>query len=233
MVVALSKKLISDPVFCDLIPLYRLFYIILASYILETKEEGGDVDYDGIISSSGLSLAQATNAINKLQTVGFVERKKKEIVLLKVDEHFHIFIPPKTKKTRPPPRTKDVMTVFSYWQKIHKRVDPNRITDKRKDMLRARLSDGLTVQDLMTATDGCKVSTYHQGDNDRGIKYDSLETIYRSVERVEKFITYKREYDELEEKNREQREIKENADSSVMSRAELLRETRDQDDYED
>jgi len=54
--------------------------------------------------------------------------------------------------------------------------------------VRARLEEGYLVDALKLAIDGCHRSPFHQGENERGTKYDSLELIMRDSDHVAKFI---------------------------------------------
>lgn len=73
--------------------------------------------------------------------------------------------------------------VFDYWRSVHR---PNaRVFDqKTRKAVEARLAEGFTEGDLKRAIDGCKASPHHQGKNDNGKKYDSLELICRDGGKV-------------------------------------------------
>lgn len=86
-----------------------------------------------------------------------------------------------------PDRSAEIQAVFSHWQD---RCDHPRakLDDKRKRLIRARLKDGYTVDDLMRAIDGCARSPFHQGDNDGGKVYDDLGLICRDGAHVDQFL---------------------------------------------
>jgi hypothetical protein len=82
---------------------------------------------------------------------------------------------------------RDRDAVFEHWQRVmqkrHAHFDP-----KRKRVIDARLAEGYTVADLCRAIDGCRMSRWHQGANDRGRVYDDLELICRDARHVEQFV---------------------------------------------
>lgn len=84
---------------------------------------------------------------------------------------------------------KDITSVFRYWQDRLDHAD-SILTEKRKQLIRSRLDEGYSVDQLKQAIEGCLSSEYHQGKNDGGKVYDGLELICRSGEKVEQFIGY-------------------------------------------
>ena len=61
-------------------------------------------------------------------------------------------------------------------------------TDGRKKSVRARLKDGYSEEDIITAITYCANSPYHMGKNDTGTVYDDLTLICRNGEKLEGFI---------------------------------------------
>jgi hypothetical protein len=88
----------------------------------------------------------------------------------------------------------DVRTVFDYWRvrMVHNRA---RLDEKRRRKIRGRLNDGYSVQDLRDAIDGCALSRFHMGDNDRKTVYNEIGLICRDAEHVDKFMKLKQEAD--------------------------------------
>jgi uncharacterized phage protein (TIGR02220 family) len=83
-------------------------------------------------------------------------------------------------------RPAQIREVFAYWQtKLDK--PRSRLTDRRRDAIRARLSDGYTVDDIKLAIDGIHKSKWHNGDNDRGMEFNDVELVCRTGEHVERF----------------------------------------------
>lgn len=96
---------------------------------------------------------------------------------------------------RDPPDDEDlspVEMVFRHYQRYYPRRFRRIHSDlKEWKLIKARLEkDGFTVMDLCDAIDGCRVSPHHQGVNDTGTCYDSLELIVRDVKHVQQFIEH-------------------------------------------
>lgn len=62
------------------------------------------------------------------------------------------------------------------------------LDEKRYRLIRARLVDGWTPQQLMTAISGCASDAWSQGRNDRGKPFNELGLILRDAEHVERYI---------------------------------------------
>ena len=82
----------------------------------------------------------------------------------------------------------EVAEIFSYWRDImgHTRA---KMDIKRAQVIRDRLRDGYTVEDLCLAIDGCASSSFHMGMNDRHTAYDSITLILRDADHVDRFIS--------------------------------------------
>ncbi len=80
----------------------------------------------------------------------------------------------------------EVQAIFDRYRQIsgHTRAV---LDQARKRVIRARLTDGFTPEDLELAFYGCTFSSFHQGDNERQTKYDSITLILRDADQVEKF----------------------------------------------
>lgn len=78
--------------------------------------------------------------------------------------------------------------VFNHWVSVLGKPSTVRLTPQRKGKVKARLRDGYTVEQLCQAVDGCKLSNWHMGENERGQPYNDLETILRSGKTVEEHI---------------------------------------------
>ena len=59
---------------------------------------------------------------------------------------------------------------------------------KRAQVIRDRLRDGYTVEDLCIAVEGCASSAFHMGENDRRMTYDSITLILRDADHTDRFI---------------------------------------------
>lgn len=83
--------------------------------------------------------------------------------------------------------TEAIERLFERWKATmeHPRA---RLDTKRERAIRAMLAVGYSVEDLELAIFGCSVSPFHQGQNDRGAKFDDIALICRDAEHVDKFI---------------------------------------------
>lgn len=94
---------------------------------------------------------------------------------------------PAAKRPKTEHATLPVRTVFQYWQ--HVMGHPSAILgQKRQAAIAARLKEGHAVDKLKQAIDGCKASSWHQGQNDRHQVYDDIELICRDTSKVEAFV---------------------------------------------
>jgi len=80
-----------------------------------------------------------------------------------------------------------VKAVFEYWRARTGHADA-KLTREREMKIRGRLAEGYTVEQLKAAVEGCRGSPFHQGDNERGHRYDDITLICRSGSKVEQFI---------------------------------------------
>jgi len=76
--------------------------------------------------------------------------------------------------------------VFQHWKTTLNHLKA-KFDSKRKKLIEARLKD-FSVDDLKAAIDGCRLSSFHQGDNDRFRKYDGIKVIFRDAEQIEHFM---------------------------------------------
>jgi uncharacterized phage protein (TIGR02220 family) len=80
----------------------------------------------------------------------------------------------------------EVDEVFTYWQDVMGHSD-SRLGKDRVRVIEARLKEGYTVDQIKAAVDGCKASAWHMGENERRKRYDGLELICRSAEKLDAF----------------------------------------------
>jgi hypothetical protein len=99
----------------------------------------------------------------------------------------------------------NVLAVFSHWQIImdHKRAKMDVV---RARVIRERMRDGYTVEDLCLAIDGCAASAFHMGENRDRTVYDSITLILRDADHVDKFIKAGETAHKLIEQREERRE---------------------------
>lgn len=81
----------------------------------------------------------------------------------------------------------NIEEVFNYWKTTmqHERA---RLDAARSKVIKARLENGYSVEDLKMAIDGCAKSDFHMGQNSRGQKYDAITLILRDADHVDKFL---------------------------------------------
>jgi len=87
----------------------------------------------------------------------------------------------------------DVELVWSEWIKVHREgTRKPAFTEDRRDLVACAIQD-FGVDACVEAIHGCKLSPFHQGDNDRRRKYDDIGLILRNAEKVERFCEIYRE----------------------------------------
>lgn len=117
------------------------------------------------------------------------------------DELFSDQVPAIAEKKRP--RTKsakaaladsaEVDLVWNEWIKVHREgVRKPAFTEDRRVLVACAVYD-FGVDSCVEAIHGCKLSPFHQGDNDRRRKYDDVSLILRNAEKVERFCEIYRE----------------------------------------
>jgi hypothetical protein len=79
----------------------------------------------------------------------------------------------------------DVDRVIEHYRSHHPKAQPGKV---ERTKIRDRLADGYSVADLCRAIDGCHLSPFNQGQNERGRRYDTLELIVRNSSQVQKFM---------------------------------------------
>jgi len=80
----------------------------------------------------------------------------------------------------------DIIEIFEFW-KITMQKPAAKLTAARRTKIKARLSDGYPVQQILDAIVGCTRSTWHMGANPQRKKYNDLELICRDGRNIEQF----------------------------------------------
>lgn len=109
----------------------------------------------------------------------------------------------------------ELQEVFDYWKAMmgHERAQ---LGEKRKRAIQKALRMGYSVEDLQLAIVGCKVSGFHQGQNDRETVYDDIELVCRDEIHIDKFIRLGIQHlKRVEEKDKKRAEL--GAPGGVMS----------------
>ena len=78
--------------------------------------------------------------------------------------------------------------VFAHWKATMGLNGHTVFSSKRRKAVRARLREGYSADALKQAVDGCKVTPFNMGENDRGEKFCDLELICRDAQHVDRFI---------------------------------------------
>lgn len=80
-----------------------------------------------------------------------------------------------------------ISEIFAYWASV---MDKPKVVldEKRRNLIRARLREGWTPEQLQTAIAGNARDEWSQGDNDRGKPFNELSLILRDAEHIERFI---------------------------------------------
>lgn len=82
-----------------------------------------------------------------------------------------------------------IYIIYNHWlETMHKPPASTKLTPKRKKAVTARLKDGYTVDQIKQAIDGCARDPFHMGDNTSSKRYNDLELICRSGEKLESFL---------------------------------------------
>ena len=78
--------------------------------------------------------------------------------------------------------------VFDHWRNVM--GHPGAVLDGKRRGLIGKWLESYGVADLQRAIDGCHLSPWHRGENDKNKVYDSLSLILRNAENIERFIGY-------------------------------------------
>ncbi len=88
-------------------------------------------------------------------------------------------------KTRDGVVSSDIDLIVQHYRTHHPRSNPG-AKDRKK--IADRIREGWTVDQMRIAIDGCHVSPFHCGENDRGAKYQTIGLIFRDSDHVQQFI---------------------------------------------
>ena len=85
--------------------------------------------------------------------------------------------------------------VFDHWVQVAAPIqlaDPSRakLTNDRRRLIIARLSDGYSVADLCSAVDGFAADRFHRGENDRGTPFLDFPTIFKKASKVDEGLRH-------------------------------------------
>lgn len=79
--------------------------------------------------------------------------------------------------------------IFTYWKDVMKKNSNSQFTTKRMKVVKDRLKEGYTVEQIKLAIYGCSITPHNNGTDPQGNgqRYDGLELICKSGENVERF----------------------------------------------
>lgn len=86
-------------------------------------------------------------------------------------------------------RSSDIREVFAHYRQYHPRFAANPSSRSREwGLIRGRLEEGFTLDQLRRAIDGNHLSPFHCGENERQKTYHGLELIFRNATKVQEFL---------------------------------------------
>lgn len=94
---------------------------------------------------------------------------------------------PVAPKPKRDPMGESIQEVFEYWKTVMQKNSNTLLTPKRKRLIRDRLKEGYTLDDIKRAIDGCSQDAFSMGANDRCKPFNDIELICRSGEKLEGF----------------------------------------------
>lgn len=95
---------------------------------------------------------------------------------------------PAEDKKDDPRTTEQVKAVFDHWLAGEQRTggaERALLTDGRRTVIRARLDDGYTVDDLCKCIDGFHADPFHLGQNNRQSRYTDITTLLKNARKVD------------------------------------------------
>lgn len=81
--------------------------------------------------------------------------------------------------------------VVEAYRRHHPQARPG---ERERKLIRARLAEGYSVEQLARAIDGNNASPWHRGENDKGRPYQALELVMRNSDKVAQFIALAAEH---------------------------------------
>jgi prefoldin subunit 5 len=115
---------------------------------------------------------------NRIDDQELINRLKGAIEFIKKNEE--------EVETNNNPINEDIKRVFCYWQRASGRHKAQ-LSPMRRQKIKARLGD-FTVKQLCAVIDWSQIDPFHQGDNTQGTRYDTIETLFKTYEKVERII---------------------------------------------
>jgi len=237
MPVGVRLVLYDDPEFLSLSPAARWFYCSLAFELLDSGRPARRVEKRVLLQWTGIQENDLTAVVQELENSGLMERTRSGLSLPSAPEHFVIVREDRTVGAQPKGqmyRKDAVLKIFRHWKEVME-TPMSRLTDKRRKAVVSRLQDGYSVAQIFDAIDGCSVSDWHMGDNPNQRKYNDLELICRTGDKLEQFAQiaqHRRQQEKGDELTREYRERTQKTTTEGQGRLALLKRRRRKVNYE-
>lgn len=87
-------------------------------------------------------------------------------------------------KIKPSP---EVLAVFKHWQTVMQ-YPRAKLDTTRQNIISKSLNGSYTVDELKQAINGCALTPFNMGTNDRGQRYDAIDLIFRDADHTDRFI---------------------------------------------
>lgn len=78
--------------------------------------------------------------------------------------------------------------IFDHWRLTMGKKSNTALDDKRRRLINARLKNGYTVEDCFHAIEGCAMTPFNQGVNDRDTKYLEMQHIFRDADQMDRHL---------------------------------------------
>lgn len=148
-------------------------------------DEGGDLSRSNV----GGSALERDNLLRSNVTGSAIERDTNTKITTKITTKNTQEITQRKKSARDAHASdfrEAEQIVFERWVEVHNKQRA-KLTEQRRKKIRARLREGYSLEQILKAIDGVKLSPFHMGKNDSNTVYDDLTTILRDGTQVEKF----------------------------------------------
>lgn len=93
----------------------------------------------------------------------------------------------KDKNKNTPQVCPKVSEVFDFWKTTMGKTR-SKLTDAVRSKIQARLDEGFSPDELLSAITGCAQSSFHMGNNPEGSLHNSIDLIFRNSNKTEFFI---------------------------------------------
>lgn len=158
----------------------------------------GTSDGTPTVSANGKSIASKPSQAIPIPSHSnpIQDEEKEERQIAPSQDDGSRFVSPEVKLVQDVERARRAIAVnkvWDYWLKTMERnPNLNTLTTQRKKLIERRLRDFREWEDpvavLLKAIDACRASPFHMGENDQKRKYNSLDRILKTKEKVEGWL---------------------------------------------